>query len=211
MPRVQLRVNGAPAEDWLADVSTEFPDAEFRILATQPTDDGLLEIAEVTTLEGDPLVRHFEDASEVRSYEVIHTDEQMVLIQFMIPISETYNALIASGIPLRYPVLLQDGWFSKEVTASQERLGEYTDELAATGIPYQVESLTQSHNSSELLTERQWEFVTEAVERGFYNTPRDCTLTELAEAFDINISAMSRLRHRAESRIITGFVAEAAP
>lgn len=211
MPRVQLRINGAPATDWLADVSTEFPDAEFRILATQSTDDGLLEIAEVTTQNGDSLVRHFSDASTVRSFEVIHIDEQMVLIQFQIPISETYTALIASGIPLRYPVLLQDGWFSKEVTASQKRLGEYTDELAATGIPYHVESLTQSHDSSELLTERQWEFVTEAVEQGFYNTPRDCTLTELAETLDINISAMSRLRHRAESRIITEFLAEAAP
>lgn len=211
MPRVQVRVNGAPVEDWLADASTEFPKAEFRILATQPTDDGLLEIVEVTTQDRDVLVRHFETEPEVRSYEVIHTDEEMVLIQFMIPISETYNALIASGIPLRYPALLQDGWFSKEITASQERLSEYTEELAAAGVPYQIESLTQSHDSSELLTDRQWEFITAAVERGFYKTPRGCTLTELAETFDINPSAMSRLRHRAESRIITAFVAEAAP
>ncbi|MFC6964560.1 hypothetical protein ACFQL7_25020 [Halocatena marina] len=49
MPRVQLQVNGAPVEDWLADASVEFPDAEFRILATQPMDDNLLEIVEVTT------------------------------------------------------------------------------------------------------------------------------------------------------------------
>ena len=211
MPRVQLRVNGAPVEDWLADASVEFPDAEFRILATQPTDDGLLEIVEVTTPNGDVLVRYFEDAPEVRSFEVIHTNEGMVLIQFKVPISDTYNALMASGLPIRYPALLQDGWFSKKVTASQERLGEYTDELAAASVPYQVESLTQSPDSSELLTDRQWEFINEAVERGFYSTPRDCTLTKLAETFDINISAMSRLRHRAESRIVMEFVAEAAP
>ena len=70
--------------------------------------------------------------------------------------------------------------------------------------------MTQAHDSSELLTDRQWEFVTEAVERGFYDTPRNCTLTELAGEFDINVSAMSRLRHRAESRIVTAFVAETA-
>ncbi len=211
MPRVQLRVNGAPVDDWLADTSTEFPDAEFRILAAQPTDDGLLDIIEVTTPDGDGLVRHFEDAPEVRSFEVIHTDKQMVLIQFMIPVSETYSALVTSGIIPQQPVLLQDGWYSTEITALHERLSAYTEELAAAGLPYRIQSLIQSYDSSELLTDRQWEFITEAVECGFYNTPRDCTLTELAETFDINLSAMSRLRHRAESRIIMAFVAEAAP
>lgn len=211
MPRVQLRVNGAPVEDRLADVSTEFPNAEFNVLAAQPTDDGLLDIIEVTTSDGDVLVRHFEDAPEVRSFEVVHIDEGMVLIQFMIPISETYNALVASGIIPQQPVRLQDGWYATEITASHERLSTYTEELAAAGLPYQILSVTQSHDSTELLTDRQWEFITAAVEHGFYETPRDCTLTELAETFDINLSAMSRLRHRAESRIITAFVAEAAP
>lgn len=210
MPRVQLEVNGAPVDDRLADVSTKFPDAEFNILATQPIDDSLLEIVEVTTPDWNEIVRHFED-SDARSFEVVHTDEQMALIQFMISVSETYNALRAAEIPPRYPVLLCDGWFSKEITASQERLGEYTDELAAAGVPYQVLSLTQSHDSSTLLTDRQWEFITEAIEQGFYDTPRDCTLTELAETFDINISAMSRLRQRAESRIVREFMAGTAP
>ncbi|WP_330631235.1 helix-turn-helix domain-containing protein [Halocatena halophila] len=211
MPRIQVRINGAPVEDWLADTSTKFPDAEFKVLATLPMDERLFEIVEVTTPDRDTLVRHFEDAPEVRSYEVIHTDDQMVLIQFMVSVSETYTALRAAGIPLRYPAHLQDGWFSKEITSSQDRLAEYTDELDAADIPYEIMSLSQSHESSELLTERQWEFVTAAVEHGFYNTPRDCTLTDLAETLDINLSAMSRLRHRAESRIILAFVTEAAP
>ncbi|ELZ12693.1 hypothetical protein C479_04832 [Halovivax asiaticus JCM 14624] len=211
MPRIQLQVNGAPMGDWLADTSTEFPDAEFKLLASRPIDGRLLEIVEVSIPDGDALVHHLEKSSEVGSFEVIHTDEGMVLVQFVIPISETYAALSASGIPPRYPTLLHDGWYSKEITASHERLAKYTEELDNTDIPYQITSLTQSHDSSELLTERQWEFITEAFEQGFYDIPRDCTLTELAEEFDINISAISRLRHRAESRIIQEFVVGATP
>lgn len=211
MPRVQLRVNGGPVEDWLADLSIEFPDAKFNVLAAQPTDEGLLDIVEVTTPDGDGLVRYFEDASEVYSFEVIHIDEEMVLVQFMIPISETYNALVASGIIPQQPVHLYDGWYSTEITASHERLSKYTAELTATGLPYQIMSITQTHDSKELLTDRQLEFITKAIEQGFYDTPRDCTLTELAETFDINISAMSRLRHRAESRIIQEFATNATP
>jgi predicted DNA binding protein len=142
---------------------------------------------------------------------VIHTDEKTVLIQFTIPVSETYSALVASGIIPQQPVSLHDGWYSTEITASQERLAAYTEELAATGLPYHIMSLVQSHDSDELLTERQREFITAAVEQGFYTIPRKCTLTELAETLDINISAMSRLRQRAESRIIREFVAEATP
>lgn len=211
MPRVQLRVNGGPVEDRLADFSTEFPDAEFNVLAAQPTNDGLLDIVEVTTPDGDRLVCHFEDAPEVCSFEVIHIDEEMVLIQFMIPISETYSALVAAGIIPQQPVLLHDGWYSTEITASHDRLSKYTAELAAAGLPYQIMSITQTHDSREILTDRQWEFITEAVEQGFYDTPRDCSLTDLAKVFDINISAMSRLRHRAESRIIREFATNATP
>lgn len=71
--------------------------------------------------------------------------------------------------------------------------------------------VNSSYDSSELLTERQWEAITEAVERGFYETPRGCTLDELAESLDIYKSSANRLLHRAESRIIKEFVAEAAP
>ncbi|PCR90493.1 helix-turn-helix domain-containing protein [Natrinema ejinorense] len=211
MPRIQLQVNGMPVDDWLADTSSEFPAAEFKLLASQPIDEHLLEIVEVTTPDGDVLVHHLENSPEVRSYEVIHSDEHLLLVQFVIPISETYVALSASGIPPRYPTLLYDGWYSKEITASHERLAEYTEELDNADIPYQITSLTQSHDSNELLTERQWEFITEAIEQGFYDIPRDCTLTDLTERFNINISAMSRLRHRAESRIIQEFVEGSTP
>lgn len=97
------------------------------------------------------------------------------------------------------------------MTASQEQLSTYTNELAAADIPYQILLLSQSHESSELLTDRQWQFITEAVERGYYDTPRGCTLDELAETFDINKSSSSRLLRRAENRIIKEFIAEASP
>lgn len=206
-----MKVNGTSVDDWLVDASTEFPDAEFRLLAGQPRGDGLREIAEITTPNGDTLVRRFTDAPEIRSSEVVHIDEQMLLIKYRLPVSESYEALLTSGNLPRYPVFLQDGWFSFEVISSQEQLSEYTDELAAAGISYELVSLTQSHDSNGLLTERQWEFITEAVERGYFDTPRDCTLAELAETLDINRSAASKLHHRAESRIIKEFVAEAAP
>ena len=103
---------------------------------------------------------------------------------------------------------MQDGWLHTELTASHERLSQFTDELAAANIPYQIQSVTQSHDSNELLTDRQQEFITEAVKRGYYDSLHGCTLTELAELFDVNKSATSGILHRAEGRIITDFINE---
>lgn len=210
MPRVRIQVDGAPVDDLLADVSTEFPDAEFGVLAALPTADGLRDVVEVTTTAGDDLVRRFRSASELRSFEVIHADEERVLVQFVLPVSETYDALVTSGIVPQQPVTLRDGWYSATVVAPHDRLSRYAEELASADVPYRVVSLTQAHDSTDPLTERQWEFVTEAVDRGFYETPRRCTLADLADVLDVNVSAVSRLRHRAESRIVSAFVARTA-
>lgn len=123
--------------------------------------------------------------------------------------TESYDVLLTSGTVPQYPVILQDGWFSAELLGSQDWFSEYLDELSAVGIPYEIVSVTHTHDPGELLTERQWQVLTEAVERGYYETSRRCTLVELAETFDINKSSMSKLLQRAEMRIVKEYVAEA--
>lgn len=210
MPHLQIQLDGTAVDGWLATISTDFPDAEFRLVATQIRDDGAFVVLEVVTPTGDAIVRRFENTPEVDSVAVYHTDEQLVLLQFRTSATKSYDPLRRSNNMSLYPTILRDGWFSVELAASHKRLSEYTDELAAANIPYRVSSLTQAYDSSELLTDRQWRAITEAVEQGYYNTPRDCTVTELAESLTIHKSAASRLIHRAESRIITAFVAGAS-
>ncbi|WP_255171299.1 helix-turn-helix domain-containing protein [Natrononativus amylolyticus] len=207
MPRIRLKVKiGADDDNWLAGVSTDFSDAEFKILASQPTDDGVLEVVEVTTPDGDAIVRRFDDAPEVRSYEVLHSDEGMVLIQFVFPMPSSYEARRATGNLPRFPLTIQDGWLSGELLGSQEQLSEFTTGLAVADLPFEIISVTQSYDASGLLTERQREFITEAVERGYYDSPRGCTLVELADTFGINQSAASGVLHRGEGRIIKEFI-----
>ncbi|WP_114579192.1 helix-turn-helix domain-containing protein [Saliphagus sp. LR7] len=207
MVRVRLQVEiGADDDNWLAGVSTDFPDAEFTILTSQPVDDGVLELIEVTTVDGDAIVRRFDDAPEVRSYDVLHSDDELVLIQLEFPMPSTYEARRSKGILPRFPISIQDGWASGEQVTSQEQLSELTTELAADNIPYEIRSLTHSYDSKELLTERQREVITEAVERGYYDSPRGCTLVELAETMGVNQSAVSGVLHRAEGRVIKEFI-----
>ncbi|MFC7231584.1 hypothetical protein ACFQMM_09495 [Saliphagus sp. GCM10025308] len=129
MVRVHLKVEiGADDDNWLAGVSTDFSDAEFKILTSQPVDDGVLELIEVTTSDGDAIVRRFDDAPEVRTYEVLHSDDGMVLIQLVFPMPATYEARRSMEILPRFPLIIRDGWASGVQTASQEQLSKLTTE-----------------------------------------------------------------------------------
>ncbi len=209
MPRVQLTFDAAAREDPLAAISTELPDEEFSILSSHPTDDGVLGLVELDTPDPNTVAQHFEDSPEM-SYEVLHNDGQTLVIQYLIPETESNRALRASGILPRFPAHLQDGWLTAEHTASHERVSQFPTEMDAAGIPYQIQSITQAYDPTELLTARQHEFITEAVERGYYDSPRECTLTELAEGFGVNPSAASGVLHRAEETIIKEAIGESA-
>ncbi|RDI70708.1 helix-turn-helix domain-containing protein [Halopelagius longus] len=204
MPHLKLELNGEEIGGWLAELSTEFPGDEFRLLATQLRDQGALVTLEVRTADGGDVVRRFETAPEVIELETLHTDSEVVLLQFLTGSSKAYDPLYDSGCISIYPTILRNGRFSVHVVAGHDSLSAYLEELAAAEIPYRVSSLTHSHEAAAaVLTARQREFVETAIERGFYDDPRTCTLTELAETLGIHKSAASRLRQRAESRLIT--------
>ena len=116
-----------------------------------------------------------------------------------------------SGVPLELPFDLQEGEATWEITASQERLSELGDQLDEFGIPYRVEAVSERVEDEQLLTDRQRRLLRTAVESGYYDTPRDCTLTELAEAVGIAKSTCSETLHRAEGTVIKRFVGRLAP
>lgn len=206
MPRAKLKakIPGGPAA-----LSAQHPDDEFRILASHPTEDGLLAILEIRTSDTEALVRALAEAPWLTSYELLHADEQTLLIQYSLPfIPPPYRALLASENLPRFPLTIRNGWVLSDITTSHERLSQLKNELDATGLTYEIMSVTQSTDPTALLTDRQRRFVTEAIDRGYYDTPRECSLTALAEELDVSKSTASVVLHNAEESIIKEFFAE---
>ncbi|MGN8216144.1 helix-turn-helix domain-containing protein [Halococcus salifodinae] len=85
-------------------------------------------------------------------------------------------------------------------------MSQLRDAFEAAEVAYDLGVIQQSTDKTALLTDRQREFIVEAVERGYYESPRQCTLTELAESFDVSKGAASGILHRAERRIIKRFL-----
>jgi hypothetical protein len=106
------------------------------------------------------------------------------------------------------PFTLTDGQAIWEITAPRERLSELGEQLDEFGIPFTVEKVQQHVTEEPVLTESQRELVQTAVEEGYYDTPRRCSLTELAETVGIAKSTCSETLHRAEEQVLKRFVAE---
>lgn len=61
------------------------------------------------------------------------------------------------------------------------------------------------------LTGTQYSLVVRAVELGYYDTPRECSLTDLAEAVGLAKSTVSETLHRAEGKLIKSVVGGETP
>ncbi|WP_137290376.1 helix-turn-helix domain-containing protein [Natronorubrum halophilum] len=209
MPHVRLKVE--LPRDSLVTFSIDHPDDEFRILTAHRTAETLRVVIEAETSDSDDLVRTLEAAAEVRSCEVLRTDRRGVLLQVETEEHEPRVAARTAGMLPQYPMSLRDGWQTIETIVSWDRLSQLNAEFERADVSFEIISITQPVEMTDLLTDRQWDVITEAITRGYYDTPRRCSLTDLATALDVNPSAVSGVLHRAEERIIKEFVAEAKP
>jgi len=205
MPRAELTLT-IPGGIWIGELSRDYPDATFRIVSALPDDDSGVGLAEVTATHLADLLGDIEVHETITSLDVLAHREDTALVQFETSEPLLLTPVQGSGVPLTLPFDITDGEATWEITAPRERLSELGRQLDEFGIPFQVERIQQHVESDQLLTENQREIVTEAVEAGYYDTPRDCSLTELADRLGIAKSTCSETLHRAEEQIIKQFL-----
>lgn len=96
-------------------------------------------------------------------------------------------------------------------SSDTETLNAVIDGVKARHNGVSVERLIRVSDGVELvikdtLTDRQRDLVTLAVECGYYDTPRTCSLSELAEEAGISKSTASGVLHRAEERMVKQYL-----
>lgn len=198
-----------PDESYLPELLPGGSPAALRVLALHDLGTeahGILEVRPGAD-ELRSLLRNLGEIEAITSWDVLYSDTDVGLVEYMTRDPSLYVAALEAKIVPIFPVQIRDGQLFVEITASYDQLSRFGDVLEEIGASYDMLSIRHSSNISDLLTVRQQQFVVEAVERGYYDTPRECTLTELAEDLNVTKGAASRLFHRAEERIVKEFVA----
>jgi len=204
MPQARLTLT-IPEHVWIGDVSREFASARFRILSALSDGTSGFGLVEIHYEDPDALLSAMGAREQVTDLTELKRDDTQTVVQF-----ETSEPLLLfpvqdSGVPLEMPFDLQDGKTTWELTAPTERLSSLGDHLEAFGIPFSVDHITHGFDTERLLTDTQRELITTALGMGYYDTPRDCSLTDIAAELEIAKSTASETLHRAEERIIKEF------
>jgi predicted DNA binding protein len=204
MPRVRIKLRFSGS---VLDFSAKHPDVECRIQTAWPTGDDLYTIMAIETQDPAAVRLAFEEAPDIRAYEVLHADEQTLLIQYVLPsVPPPMRAVLDSGNLPPFPMIVRNGWLISEATTTRERLSQFERELENADITYEILSITHAADPTALLTDRQRQFIIEARKRGYYDTPRRCSLTDLAAVLEVSKPTASGILHRAEERIIKEFI-----
>lgn len=192
----------------LTAVSLRHPEAEFRYLAGIEEPDRGLGLVEVLGPDIDEILAEVKAAEAVRAFELLDRYGERAVFQYETDVAELYRVVREAGILPAFPYTIRDGELLFTTTTTAERLSRLADRLRSLGVPFDVTSVAVTGDERALLTERQRQFVETAVEVGYYDTPRRCTLTELAAELGVASSTASRILHRAEERIVKRYVTE---
>jgi len=210
MPYAKLSIT-VPKMVWISDVSQNHSDVRFRVLAATANDDAGVAEMELVGPDSESI------CDEIRSYETVTavTEFESEPGRHRIEVETTMPLLLssiqASGVPLTTPFEVSDGEMLLAEHLPQERLSKLGDTLDDFGITYTVEQIQQHVDSESLLTDRQHWLIGEAIDRGYYDTPRRTTLTDLADELDIAASTCSEVLHRAEERVLKQFMQRDRP
>lgn len=205
MPQIALTIT-IPDEVWIGDVSHSNPDARFRILAATADEDRGVARVEILDSDADAIcedIRSFDAVDDLSVFES-EPDRRRVQVDTSTPL--VLAALQSAGVPLDLPCEIQAAEMRLESRLPEERLSQLGDALDAFGIDYRIEYIRQAVESESLLTDRQHRVLGEALARGYYDTPREITLVDLAEELGMAQSTCSEILHRAEGSVVRQYL-----
>lgn len=205
MPQARLLVD-LPDGPWIADVSREFPDAGFRVLAAVPGESAGFGLVRVTARDVDAVLSTMEGHDALAAVSVMAREDGVVTARLETDAPLLLLAAKRSGLPIEMPLDIEDGVAEVEVTGEHERVAEMGRRLRELGLEFEVERVRQRVDPARLLTDRQREVLLAAVDLGYYDVPRRATLTEVADHVGIAKSTCSETLQRVQRTVIREFV-----
>lgn len=201
MPYAKFTIT-IPESVWISEVSQSYPGTIFRVLAaTANTATGVARI-EIIGGDAETVCDEIRGYDSVTDLTVLKTEASMSRIQVETTVPLLLLSFQDSGVPLEMPFEVNDGEMSLEVTIPQQTLSALGETLEECGIQYTLERIQQETDSDSLLTDRQQWLLDQAIEHGYYDTPRRTTLVDLAEELTITKSTCSEILHRAEGQVL---------
>jgi predicted DNA binding protein len=209
MPRAQLSIS-LPSDVWIRELSTSNDATTFEVVTALAGEDAGIALLRIESADLLDILADVRGQPDVVDADLLWKRERTALVQVETSSPPLLFPLWQAGVPVELPFTVVAGRATWELTTSSERLSDLGEHLDEAGIEYDIESVVEigSSEADRLLTPRQREVLTIAIDEGYYAVPREATLTDVAETLGVTKSTCSDILHRCENSIITWFAAE---
>jgi predicted DNA binding protein len=190
---------------WKTDVSRDHDEASFQLLGTVLDGDRAIETIVVSGRAIAECLSGIDGHPDVDAFEVVDRRDDGATVRLETLEPAVISAAARAGTPLVYPAAVHRGELTATVVGTHAGISSLGEQLRADSLGFEVVYIQSDHEVGEILTDRQEEVLFAAVEHGYYRSPRECTLTEVADALDIAKSTCSATLQRAEEAIVEYF------
>lgn len=196
-----------PADGFpLGTVFAELPNVTVQLERVIPDANGVVPYFWVRGTETDAIIKQFSDHPGVRDIRTVdHVDgEYLMRCAWDEEYDSVLDALIAPEVILLSAVGTAEEWTFELRGESREAIAEFREYCHDHGVPV---TLTELHSLRALdtkqnLTDTQREALMLAYERGYFASPREMPLSEIAEELGISQQAFGERLRRGTRRLI---------
>jgi predicted DNA binding protein len=193
---------------WKGSVSRTHDDVAFQLLGTVLDGDDAVEMVSVSGPHVGESLSTIDDHPDVAAFDTVDRCDGSATVQLRTLEPLVIRAAARAGTPLSYPATVNRGWLATTIIGTREGISSLGEQLRTDGLDFEVASIHSDHDVSHVLTDRQEEVLFAAIERGYYESPRECTLTAVAKELDIAKSTCSAILQRAEESIVEYFCSQ---
>ncbi len=194
---VQIKLSiDIPQDKWLATFNKKYPELNFHILSNFLIGENLgITSFQIRGSSVKQFISDFKDRLAKNSSQILFEGKDLVILNVKEVDPWILNTLVKTELLVSYPVLVKEGKIRMEAITNRSKVDKFLTQLKKKDIKAKIERIGYFYKST-LLTQRQNEIVNLADKKGFFNIPRNISLSEFAKDLNISKSALSETLRR---------------
>ncbi|MBD3228575.1 MAG: hypothetical protein GF329_10340 [Candidatus Lokiarchaeota archaeon] len=191
-----------PHQKWISELSREFPDLKINILSMYLIRNNYGNI--LINLRGNNLsliLKRLKSHESVIEYNLISETSNSLLLNVKIRNPWLLMSTIENEVVFKFPISIINGWSEWELYADRGKLYSLFKNLESLGINLKLKSIGK-HEKKPILTSRQNEILTIAMNEGYYQVPREITLDDLAKKVQVAPSTLSEMIRKINKKLV---------
>ncbi|MCF2139366.1 MAG: helix-turn-helix domain-containing protein [Candidatus Lokiarchaeota archaeon] len=195
-----------PSKLWLHRTK-KYPYLQFTIKAFVPISHDPFVGNSLVSIQGtnpETFISELDDHPSLISYSIMEKKKNLIIINTHTKDPFLLRAIVKNMILVNLPVLVSNGIAEFNISSSRRNIDNFIKDLELHGLKVELKRLgNYSENLIEqILTPRQFEIYLHVKDKGYYDTPRQITLSELANELHLAKSSLSSMLQRIHSKLL---------